>query len=317
MRHLVVVSLVVACSGQKSSEAPPAAGSGSASGSGSAAQVRATPECIDDATKLRAWLRELVAQNVQSFDTVGVKLVKLDEAAKPIAPAPAVVITAKDVAFEGKLLAALPIKDKGKALREALAAVPKGPDTLFLVDAAAPWSAVSAVATAAVGADRGHVTFVFAGNGPNKPAPPPPSPIDKELDDLAKPADPANKAAKLADPKDPSLRSIPDKVFKDCPVKDLFTQIGNAATAEDKGKLVSEGVANAVADCACKVDVPSVQRLMWSWYGRDRVTPVLGMTVDFAKTGGTPVTAKLAAPWSETAQVVLAAAKQGKPLVVK
>jgi hypothetical protein len=279
--------------------------------------VRPTPECIDDATKLRAWLRELVAEKVPTFDTGGVNLVKIDEAGKPVAAAPTIVITAKEIAFQGKLLAALPIKDKGKALREALAAVPKGPDTLLLVDAAAPWSAVSAVANAAVAADRAHITFLFAGNPPSKPAAPPPSPIDKELDELAKPADPAKKAPKLADPKDPSFRSIPDKVFKDCPVKDLFTQIGSAATAEDKDKLVSEGIAKAVADCACKVDVPSVQRLMWSWYGRDSGTSVVSATVDFAKTGGTPVTAKAPIPWSETSKVVLAAAKQGKPLTVK
>ncbi len=319
MRYLVAVSLVVvACSGKKSDEAKAGSGSAAGPGSGSAVAVRPTPECIDDASKLRAWLRELVAVHVPTYETGGVKLVKIDEAAKPIVAAPAIVITAKEVTFQDNLLAALPIKDKGKALRAALAAAPKSTDTLFVVDAAAPWSAVSAVATAAVAADRGHVTFVFAGNAPSKPPPPPPSPIDKELEELLKPPDPAEEAPKLIDPKDPSFRSIPDKVFKDCPVNgDLLTKIGNAETAEEKDKLISEGIAQAVADCGCKVDVPSVQRLMWSWYGRDRVTPVVGITVDFAKTGGTPLAVKAATPWSESAKVVLAAAQQGKPLVVK
>src|SRR5439155_8613279 len=92
-------------------------------------------------------------------------------------------------------------KKEGKLLQETLAAAPTSPNTLFVIDAAAPWGTVAAAANAAVAAGRTHVRFVFTAGAAGKTTPPPKSAIDADVDALMK-VDPTQKAAKLADPKD-------------------------------------------------------------------------------------------------------------------
>jgi hypothetical protein len=319
MRHLLVVLAVFGCGGKKDDK--PAPEPKVVSGSGSAA-TPATPDpaCVDATTKLGTWLGDLTAEGASPVTADGATLAKLDgESAKPLAEAPVVFINAKEVSFQGHLLSTVPIKDHGKGLKDALAAA-KATDTLFVVDGAVPWSDVTTAVTAVAASGHAHITFVFAAGVPGKTSPPPPSAVDKELDELAKPADPSKKASKLYDPKDPHRPpSVPDKIFKDCTVTDLMTKIGAADTSADKDKLIVEGLPKAIAACGCKVEIASVQRLMWSWYGHDSGQPLVGVGVDIAsaKDKGTAVTAKPTAPWSDAGKIVAAAAKAGKPLAFK
>jgi hypothetical protein len=317
MRHLLVVVAVVGCSGKKDDKPAPEPKPVASAGSGSAS-APAAPDaaCVDATTKLRTWLASLTAEGSSPVMVDNAHLAKLDaEAPGPIAGAPVLFVNTKEVVFQGRLLSILPIKDSND-IQEGLAAA-KATDILFVVDAAVPWPAVVATTNAAARAGNTHITFVFAAGGPGKTPPPPPSAVDKELDELAKPFDPSKPVPKLYDPKDPNRPpTVGDKIFKDCPITDAATKIGNAETSADKTAAIVEGIPAAIAACNCKVEIASVQRLLWSWYRRDSDPPMLGIGVDLAKTG-TAVTAKPTAPWSDAGKLVAAAAKAGQPLAFK
>jgi hypothetical protein len=257
----------------------------------------------------------LAAEGESPIDTWTVTLAKADgEAPHPIAMAPIVTLQSKFLEYQGRMIGAVPITDHGKALHDAFAAGPQPAEVLLVVDASVPWSSVAAAATA-TGAT--HVTFVLAAGAPGKTSPPPPSSIDKELDEMAKPPDSTQKAPKLIDPRDPNFHSIPDRIFKDCStIKGLFDAIGKADTASGKDELIVKGFPKAIAACNCKVEIPAVQRLLWSWFRRDSSPAVAGIKVELAA-NGTPVTAKPTAPWSEASNSVIAAAKAGKPLSLR
>jgi hypothetical protein len=248
--------------------------------------------------------------------TDGVVLAKLDgEAPKPIAEAPVVYVGPIGVTFEGKRLAEPPITDS-QAIEAALAAN-KASDLVFVIDATVPWSAVTIATAAAAHAGHAHVTFVFAAGAPGKTPPPPPSAVDHILDELAKPVDPSKRAPKLYASDDPERPpSVPDLIFMDCPIGDAFTQIGSAETSADKTKAIVEGIPRAIAACNCKVEIASVQRLLWAWYRRDSDVGMLGVGVDLADTG-TAVTAQPTTPWSEAGKTLASAAKAGKPIALR
>ena len=316
MRHLLVAVVVIGCGATHDDKPAP-----EVTPAPEAKPREAPPaheaECADKTAKLSAWLADLTSEGGTSVMTSGVTLAKLDgEAPRPIASAPVVTISAKEISFQGMLTDTVPITDNGMALRTALAAN-KATDAVFVVDAAVPWSTVATAVTAAATANHTHVTFVFAASSPGKTTPPPPSAVDKELDELAKPVDPSKKAPKLWDPKDPNRPpTIAEKVFKDCPMNDVFAKFGTAETRAEKDRLIVDALPKAIAACGCKVDIASVQRLMWAWYGRDGNQPMLGLGVDLAPKG-TAVTAKPNAPWSEASAAVVAAAKAGKPVAFK
>lgn len=301
MRHVVVAALVIGCS----SKATPTAGDAA---------------CVDATAQLGVWLRSLVAEGSTSLLLDGTKLARLDDATrKPIAEAPTVYVDADRVVFQGRLLATVPLEDGGAAIRDALAATPRGPDTLFVVAAKTPWSAVAATAMAAAAANRTHVTFVFEAGAGGKTPRPPRSAVDQQLDELARPADSSQPAPKLYAPDDPARPpSVPDQVFARCPaVHEVFAKIGAAETTAEKDRLVAEGFPKAIATCGCKVEIASVQRLMWSWYRRDSSPDTLGVGVELATDKGTVVTAAPTAPWAEAANAVVAAARAGQPITLR
>ena len=77
--------------------------------------------------------------------------------------------------------------------------------------------------------------------------------------------------------------------------------------------MVVARLPDAIAACDCKVDLASVERLMWRLWGRDRPA-YAWVPVELAK-GGTKVSvATPDSPWSETWPVVVAAARKGRPI---
>src|SRR5262249_40443802 len=152
----------------------------------------------------------------------------------------------------------------------------KGNGVVFIIDGTVPWSSVVTAAAIAVAAGRTHASFVFQAGKPTAP-PPPPSAIDAELDALAHP-DPGKPAAKLGDA---NVRGIPEKVFKDCPLGDVSKELA-AADGPAKGQVIAAGFPKAIKACGCKVEIASVQRLVWAWYSLDRQPELLGVPVMLA-----------------------------------
>jgi hypothetical protein len=274
------------------------------------------PACGEQVAKLKTWLGDLAADGVTPWLATGVKLVTLpDEAIKPFdRTAPVITFGTNEIVMEGTLLATTgsdPIAIKDQLLdRLQKKSANDGAEIVVLVDQATPWKMLVPAMAAAAQNDRTRVTFAFVAGKPGRATTPPPSKIDADFAALEAGA----KAADLAGDKP----GLPAKVFADCkPVLDWMSTLSDSGMIERATKIV-DGLPKAIEACGCNVEIASVQRLMWAWFMRDSGTAFTWFTVELATDkGGTEVTAKKDAPWSETHATVLAAAKQGKPLAFK
>jgi hypothetical protein len=236
-------------------------------------------QCAAQTTELGKWLSALAAEGSRMIATQrGVTLVHLDEVARPVPRGAVITISPDEVAFQGQLV--LVTKGAGadlakwQPLFERLDAVKPRDKMLIVADSAVPWAAVSQAALSATSA--GHsVVFVFTAK--SEVSKPPPSAIDAQLAEIAKPTESGSKAARLGE----DSNKLPD-IFKDCPsAKSMLKKLGESDADRDKG--IVEDLPKAIAACDCKVEISSVQHLMWAWWGRDDGDPNLGVAVEITK----------------------------------
>jgi hypothetical protein len=314
MKQLLIAMLAVACSG-KSDPAPQPTPPTPPAAKPAAPEVAASdPGCADKAAKLGAWLKDLAADGRFDYMTPKMSLVKIADAPTPVPNVAVVTVTPKEVSIEGKLIG---VTDRTKpqeltlSAAEILKALAPGKDVGFLFDEQTPWPVVVALVNAAVMSGHDHASLLFASSAPFKAAAPPPSAIDAELHALENP-DPSMKAVKLSDP--PKDGDLPGKVFKDCTgAMNLGGALGAKDVAARDAALIEE-LPKAIAACGCKVEIASVQRLLWSLFGRETGVPMVVVSAQLGK-GGALVKSKGA--WADSYKDVLAAAKQGKPVALQ
>jgi hypothetical protein len=189
-----------------------------------------------------------------------------------------------------------------------------GRDIVVIIDGKVAWSTVVPLLGGVASAKHPRVTLVFAAGQAGAASPPPKSSIDAQLDALARP-DPAKPTPALAAAGgDDALEAT---LFADCPevTQNLMPAVAKLSPGEFD-VAVALGLPREIESCSCRVELPAVQRLMWSWWGRDRGPALASVKVEIATVAkdGTEVTAKPDAPWSEVSELVLAAAEQGKPI---
>jgi len=139
----------------------------------------------------------------------------------------------------------------------------------FMIDAGTPWSRVAAIVGDADAAGFGHPAFVFA--RPLGASPPPRAPIDDELDAIAS-GDPANHISKLAE--------VTRRVIDGCPA--MIQVFGNVAATEggSKADALIAGIAPALVECNCNLDVPAFRSVMWHMLVNEHPTSTLAVTID-------------------------------------
>lgn len=280
------------------------------------------PHCADKIPAFADWMKALVADGKITLVASGVELVTAggQQPSQISRGAPVVTVRPTELVLDGQVVLD-PSKTKPAELTKQVAAAitPKqGAEVVYVIDGKVPWAQVAALLAAAPVGKHGRVQLVFAAGGQPAASPPPKSSIDAELDALAHP-DPAKPAAPLAAGADPA-RDIATKVFADCAAvtQKLFPAIDKLGPGEFD-VAVAVGMPEEIQNCGCRVDLDAVQRLMWAWWGRDHGPALAAMKVEIAATAkdGTPVTAKPDAAWSEAADLVVAAAEQGKPIAPK
>lgn len=280
------------------------------------------PHCADKIPPFSDWMKALVADGKVTMVATGVELANAGgmQPSQIARGAPVVTVKPAEVGIDGTLLLdpskAKPA-DLGKQVAAAITAK-QGAEVVYVIDSKVPWAQVAALLSAAQVGKHARVQLVFAAGGTPAADPPPKSAVDAELDALAHP-DPAKPAATLTAGTD-ATHAIATKVFADCAAvtQKLFPAIDKLGPGEFD-VAVAVGMPEEIQNCGCRVDFPSVQRLMWAWWGRDLGPALAATKVEIAATpkDGTPVTAKPDAPWSEAADLVLAAAEQGKPIAPK
>ena len=152
----------------------------------------------------------------------------------------------------------------------------------FQLDRATPWSKVVEL----VDAKRvGHTQIGFAFATGDKLTPPPRTPIDDKLDALM--SGPANNRAV-------ELARLIETTITDCPaLTEEFGKVGEST--ESKADIIIKGLAPALVECKCDVDMPALRSVMWRLMAVEPNLKVLA----FDATSG----AKLAFPAATTWEV--------------
>ena len=92
-------------------------------------------------------------------------------------------------------------------------------------------------------------------------------------------------------------------------------KLSDANNNKDWSAIIDDGLPKAIAACGCKVEMASVRRLMWTWWGRD-LGAYTAVSAVIAK-DGTKVTAKPDATWADVYPKLVDAAKQNKSLTLQ
>jgi hypothetical protein len=299
-------------------------------------------ECAG-AIELRAWLGALAADG--DSDLLLSETMTLPTIDAPPAPDPGAVqvlvhpCRADDlcthgnvyVEAQGRLISAGDPVDEGvRALRDTLRDVqrrvanPADLKVAFVVDGRIPWGSLVPLIGAASSIDIRHLAFAFVAGTPHARAPGASS-IDAELavldreEQAALDRDPAGTLSRSIDHPDPRPQQLAARVFEHCPgaAQVIAGIVHGSIASDDKEKTLAERVPDAVAACACKVEVTAVERLQWRLAGRDRSRgPFTWIAVELATTGD-KVLADPTATWSSAHVEIVAAARRGRPIAIR
>jgi hypothetical protein len=293
-----LVSLFAGCANKQETVAP------------TTTPAPAAQSCTDQRASLSKWLGQLVADGHNEFVAPDVKLVKLAAAPTPIADGLVIMISPDSVVVQGTAIGVPKPEHAVDLARDLIERLPPATnDFLYLIDGKVPWSAVAPLVDAAEAVNpKANVWFVFATDQAGAASAPEASAIDSDLATIR-----SGKAIHLAN--GPS-GGVPGKVFKDCPqvTNDLFPKLSDANKQQQSALIVTE-LPKAIAACGCKVEMASVERLMWSWWGRDLGTYTAVSSL--LARDGTKVTAKPGATWADGYTQVVEAAKQNKSLTLQ
>lgn len=203
-----------------------------------------------------------------------------------VARLPFIEVSPTRVVFAGKLIAideqlVDEMKREARALEDAIASGRiSGTDKLrrrllLVVDQAADWGMVVRIAELAASAGFDHLGFLFA--RPAATPPPPRSVFDDELDALTARRHPT----RLIDPHDGDERErIWSKVLRSCDsVRALFATV-NSSGQGDKAEMLIRGIAPALIECNCDVDMPSLRSGMWRLIGQPHPTSQLEIVLE-------------------------------------
>jgi hypothetical protein len=276
------------------------------------------PQCAEKIAPFAEWMKALVADGHTSVITTGMELAEVDVGPTPITRgAPVVVVRLDSITISGQL-AANPMTTKGGDLRAPVAErlTGPGPDVVLVIDRKVTWDTAASVIAAAADAKHSRITFAFAAGQAPAASKPPPSAIDSEIDAITKKD---ATAADLAAPIDPD-GGVVGKVFADCAAvtQKLFPAIDKLTPAEFD-VAVAVGMPQEIEACGCRVELASVQRLMWAWWGRDMGPALASVKLEISPPGKgiTEITTAKDALWQEASQLFAAAAPLGKPVAVK
>jgi hypothetical protein len=294
MRHTWVVALVlgvVASACSKKDDKPKAKVDPD--------ELEEDPECAEKMPPFGEWMKALVSDGNVGVIAPGVELATLPgmPPGQITRGAPIVIAKADGIAVDGA--AAADPKAAGAAIE------PKpGTDVVLVIDGKVPWSSVSALMAATAAAKHPRITLVFAPGSPAVASEPPRSAVDAELAAIA-----------TSGGKDTELTA---KIFKDCAAvtQKLLPALEKIENPSEWEVAAAVGMPEEIGLCGCRVDLPSVQRLMWSWWRRDRGPALAAIRIELVGSAkeGLEVTAAPETPWSEAAGLVITAAEQRKPL---
>lgn len=228
---------------------------------------KSAKECRTEAEALGTLLRDTPHEMTAFFPQSNITLVKRTDLTTNAPDLESLVIAANTevTTFEGMPLNA------DDDLRERLETVRRRRTAkdyrqmFFQLDRLTPWSKVVQLVDAAKRAGLGTVGFAFETGA--KLTPPARTPIDDKLDAIMN-GEASTKAVELA--------RLLETIVEPCPALHReFGKVGAEGT-ESKADIIIRGLAPALIECKCSVDMPALRSAMWRLLAVDPNIKVLG-----------------------------------------
>jgi hypothetical protein len=227
-------------------------------------------QCAREVLRLRGWLTEMTQEIDESpvpvRPSIFLMVANIEKPDRPTSSGPLVEIAEKRTWVENQV--ARPGKLEGLLLETAKQAENLGrgdkekalPRLLVAVDRDAPWSRLVAVHDAAARAGFTQLSLLFTPYGREATARPGASRIDAELDAIRGMTDPVKKVPRLA--------KLTRSVCAGCPQMDKVFKTLSVTNPEAKARVITRYLPDAVAGCACAVDLPALKAILWTMLDR-------------------------------------------------
>lgn len=221
---------------------------------------------------------------------------------------PVVTIGADTSSFQGHLIGAADelesrLSATQRRLVEEIArgrfeGAPPDPRQLhLLIDEAAPWERVVAVAQVAHRAGFTMPSFLFS-PPPGPSTRPPRTTFDDRMD--------AQKRDLAAGKIPPSPEPIASLLERCPPVIRLLGDLGMMQTG-NKAEVLIRGIGPALVDCRCKVDLPAMRSMLWHMLNNE--SPVRELRVELSP-DAPPIALPASTPWREASKRLTPATKR-------
>ena len=231
----------------------------------------AAEQCAAEVLRLRGWLKEMTEETDESpvpvRPSIFLMVANIEKPDRPTSSGPLVEISKKRTWVENQVArpdqldellrkTAKQAENLGRGGREET----RLPRLLLAVDRDAPWSRVVAVHDAAARAGFTQVSLLFTPYGQATTKRPGPSSIDGQLDNIQRMTDPVKKV--------PQLAKLTRRVCSGCQALDKVFKTLSVTNPEAKARVITRFLPDAVAECACAVDLPALKAILWTMLER-------------------------------------------------
>jgi biopolymer transport protein ExbD len=228
-------------------------------------------QCAQEVLRLRGWLKEMTEETDESpvpvRPSIFLMVANIEKPDRPTSSGPLVEISKKRTWVENQVARPDQLDDLLKKTAKQAENLGRGdkeearlPRLLLAVDRDAPWSRVVAVHDAAARAGFTQISLLFTPYGQSTTKRPGPSSIDGQLDTIQRMTDPVKKVPRLA--------KLTRRVCSGCQALDKVFKTLSVTNPEAKARVITRFLPDAVAECACAVDLPALKAILWTMLER-------------------------------------------------
>lgn len=228
-------------------------------------------QCAAEVLRLRGWLTEMTEETDESpvpvRPSIFLMVANIEKPDRPASSGPLVEISKKRTWVENQVArpnqldellkkTAKQAENLGRGNKEEI----KLPRLLLAVDRDAPWGRLVAVHDAAARAGFTQISLLFTPYGQATTKRPGPSSIDGELDTIQQMTDPVKKVPRLA--------KLTRRVCSGCQALEKVFKTLSVTNPEAKARVITRFLPDAVAECACAIDLPALKAILWTMLER-------------------------------------------------
>jgi len=276
-------------------------------------------QCVRDVLNLRGWLKELTEKTYESpvsvRSSISLLVANIENADRPTSSRPLIEIGKKKIWVENHLARPVQLKDLLEKTATQAKNLSRGdskkklPCLLLAIDRDAPWSRVVRVHDVAAQTGFSQLAILYTPYGQKTTARPGPSNIDVELDTIHKMSDPVEKVTRLA--------KLIRRVCADCPELDSVFKSLSVTNPEAKARVIVRFLPDALSECGCAVDLPSLRAILWTMLEHTSMIAALFEISESPLAKEKVIRQPLDTPWHEVNVYIRSLVRPGMPRRVR